>query len=70
MSPLGGCSAEPLTDAHEKRKQMLKLMRAEAAKYGKDLLKMGQVEHMRLQIWAQEQVGIEVTPEQRGFVNG
>ena len=59
--------------AREKRKQMLAVMRKEWERTNpgsrKDWTKMSQQAWMRLQIWAQEQVGIAVTPEQRREVN-
>ena len=60
----------PLTDHWEKDRKMIALMRAEAARNGKDLIRLSHVDYMRLQIWAQECVGIEVTPEQRREVGG
>lgn len=52
-------------EATRKRALMRGLMKQEAARRGKRLGDMGTGEHMQLQVWAQEQVGIEVTREQR-----
>jgi hypothetical protein len=51
-------------EAWRKRAKMLTLMRQECTRRGKALGKLGAGEHMQLQIWAQQQVGIEVSPEQ------
>jgi hypothetical protein len=51
--------------AQEKRKRMIILMREDCKSKGINIKKMSHQAAMRLQIWAQNQVGIEVTPEQR-----
>jgi hypothetical protein len=67
-------AAHPPSEAQEKRRKMLAIMRAEWERTNpgsrKDWTNMSHTAWMRLQIWAQEQVGIEVTPEQRREVSG
>ena len=54
----------------EKWRQMEKLVRAERQRQNRPMKSITPGESLQLQLWAQQQVGIEITPEQRKELTG